>query len=392
MKMRAKGRGEREGNIQVSLGGAGDSSEFTLIFALDLLDSNNSRSLLVDYGPETGLALDDDVGHTQLAAESGGEDDEFNGSTSWAMTTSAAFLASMRAMMWLRPYLTNKGFLESYSTIRVRKCKREGRGYERSTNLGVVFLILGGGSSSGQETSLFLLLGLGTVLAEELEQLSGCVLVQSVENWAMAGGTLRRWWRMTFWRWSRTYSGHLTKWVRSVWGRMSWPMRGTIKMWTSRKDGKLNEMSVPIPKFLGVDSKSGFFFALVVLWAPKGAAAGYLPDPVLALGGWSLRRSQQSNPFERFLTIASRSSSAVSVRNRHGPAEERFTVEARRSKGQENKISRLFLGLKSFCGHFLWDGMRKGHPNGKLKEAWREGKVSTHYIVVNNYKTNKIPR
>ena len=39
----------------------------------------------------------------------------------------------------------------------------------------------------------------------------------------MAGGTFRRWWRMTFWRCRRTYSGHLTKRVKSVLGRMSWP-------------------------------------------------------------------------------------------------------------------------------------------------------------------------
>lgn len=45
-------------------------------------------------------------------------------------------------------------------------------------------------------------------------------------NWAIAGGTLRRWWRMTFWRCRRTYSGHLTKRVRSVTGWIDWPARG----------------------------------------------------------------------------------------------------------------------------------------------------------------------
>ena len=33
------------------------------------------------------------------------------GSTSCAITTREAFLASMRATMWLRPYLTKRGFL-----------------------------------------------------------------------------------------------------------------------------------------------------------------------------------------------------------------------------------------------------------------------------------------
>ena len=46
---------------------------------------------------------------------------------------------------------------------------------------------------------------------------------------------------------------------------------------------------VPIPKFLGRDSKRGFFAALVFLPVPKGLAAGFLPVLVV-LGGWSLRR------------------------------------------------------------------------------------------------------
>jgi len=67
------------------------------------------------------------------------------------------------------------------------------------------------------------------------------------------------------------------------------------------------EWWIPIPKFLASAWKRGFFFDLVVLLAPNGAAAGFLPDPGLALGGWSLRRSQQCY-LER-LTIAPRSSS-----------------------------------------------------------------------------------
>jgi hypothetical protein len=36
------------------------------------------------------------------------------GSTSSAMTTRLAFLASTRATTWLRPYLTKRGFLSSF--------------------------------------------------------------------------------------------------------------------------------------------------------------------------------------------------------------------------------------------------------------------------------------
>ena len=65
-------------NTQVGLGGANDGSGVTLVLALDFLDSNDSGDL-VDYSTETGLALDDDIGDTHLAAESRDEDDEFDG-------------------------------------------------------------------------------------------------------------------------------------------------------------------------------------------------------------------------------------------------------------------------------------------------------------------------
>jgi hypothetical protein len=66
-------------NTQVSLGSTDDGSEVTLVLALDFLDSDESGGLLVDYSTETGLALDDDIRDTHLAAESGQEDDELDG-------------------------------------------------------------------------------------------------------------------------------------------------------------------------------------------------------------------------------------------------------------------------------------------------------------------------
>jgi hypothetical protein len=70
---------EAEDNTQVSLGGADDGGEFTLVFALDLLDSDDCGGLLVDYSAEAGLAFYDNVGNTHLAAEGGEEDDELDG-------------------------------------------------------------------------------------------------------------------------------------------------------------------------------------------------------------------------------------------------------------------------------------------------------------------------
>ena len=50
-----------------------------MVLALDVLEGEDGRSLLVDNRAKTGLALDDDVGDTHLAAESGEEDNKLDG-------------------------------------------------------------------------------------------------------------------------------------------------------------------------------------------------------------------------------------------------------------------------------------------------------------------------
>ena len=64
---------------QVGLRGADESSELALVLALDILQGEDSGSLLVHDRTETGLALDDHVGYTHLAAERRKENDELNG-------------------------------------------------------------------------------------------------------------------------------------------------------------------------------------------------------------------------------------------------------------------------------------------------------------------------
>ena len=65
-------------NLQVRLRGADEGSKLTLILAADVLEGEDGSGLLVDDGAEAGLALDDDVGDTHLAAERGYENDELN--------------------------------------------------------------------------------------------------------------------------------------------------------------------------------------------------------------------------------------------------------------------------------------------------------------------------
>src|SRR5712671_861541 len=58
-------------------------------------------------------------------------------------------------------------------------------------------------------------------------------------------------------------------------------------------EGGMGKGSIPMEKFLGRASNSGFLATLVGLLAPNGAAAGFFPVPFLT-GGWSLRRGHQS--------------------------------------------------------------------------------------------------
>jgi hypothetical protein len=53
--------------------------ELGLVLGADLGESEDGSGLLVDNGTETGLALDDNVGDTHLAAEGGEEDNKLDG-------------------------------------------------------------------------------------------------------------------------------------------------------------------------------------------------------------------------------------------------------------------------------------------------------------------------
>ena len=91
-------------NSQVSLGSTNKRSKLPLILTFDFLKSDNGGRLLVYNNSERTAILRHRAGRKTMSSM---------GSTSSAMTTSAAFLASMRATMWLRPYLPKRGFLES---------------------------------------------------------------------------------------------------------------------------------------------------------------------------------------------------------------------------------------------------------------------------------------
>ena len=184
-KIRLDENAREPDNTQVSLGGADDGGEVTLVLALDFLDSDNSGGLLVNYSTETGLALDDDVGDTHLAAESGDEDDKFDGIDIMGDDDESGLLGLDEGNDVVKAILHEQGLLGVLYRTRVR---------DRTTMrieeiyLGVLLLILGSGSGGGQKTGLLVLFGFGAVLVKELEELSGGVLVQSVRELSNGGG------------------------------------------------------------------------------------------------------------------------------------------------------------------------------------------------------------
>ena len=206
------------GHVQVGLGRVDEGGEIALVLALDILESEDCGGLLVDNSAEAGLALDNDVWDAHLAAKRRKEHDELDRVNIMSDDDQRGFL----------------GLDESHAVVETRLDEK------RLLVLGGFFLF-GGSFCNGLETGLLLLLGLRTVpvsrlkrriesrrwIAHLLRSLKSCAAVflsRVLENWAMAGGTFRRCLRMTFWRWSRTYSGHFTKRVRSVLGRMSCPV------------------------------------------------------------------------------------------------------------------------------------------------------------------------
>ena len=106
--------------------------------------------LLVDDRAETGLALDDGVGDTHLAAEGGEEDDELNGVNIVGDEDESGLL----------------GLDEGDNVVETVL-----GGVRLLTDI-LLLLAIGDSGSLFGKTLLLLSLGLGTVLVEDLESLS----------------------------------------------------------------------------------------------------------------------------------------------------------------------------------------------------------------------------
>lgn len=112
----------------------------------------------MDNGTETSLALDDGVGDTHLAAESGEEDNQLNGVNVVGDQDEGGLLVLNEANDVVETVLDVVGLLGDI----------------------LLLLTLGDGGGLLDETLLLLGLGLRTVLGEELEGLGSSVAVQGV--------------------------------------------------------------------------------------------------------------------------------------------------------------------------------------------------------------------
>lgn len=129
----------------------------------------DKTDLLVDDGTETGLALDDGVGDTHLAAESRKEDDKLDGVNVVGDQDKSGLLGLNEGDNVVETVLDNVGLL------------------------GDILLLLALGDSGGLlgETLLLVGLGLRAVLVEELEGLGGSVAVKNVGELGDGRGDLQ---------------------------------------------------------------------------------------------------------------------------------------------------------------------------------------------------------
>jgi len=141
------------------------------------------------------------------------------------------------------------------------------------------------------ETSLLLLLGLGTILVGKLEELSGSILVERVRELGDCWRDFQALVEDDLLTLEANVLGPLDEASQILlrldilaWIRERSAIIPPCRLSVSKAGGLLDGRYPPMPKFLGVASKSGFWVFFWVLEAPKGAGAGFLPD--LALGGW----------------------------------------------------------------------------------------------------------
>jgi len=145
---------------EIGLGCTDNGGKITLILALHFLKSNHSRGLLVNNSTETSFAFYNDIRDTHLATKGREKDDELDGVNIMSNNDEGRLLGFNESDDVIETVFNKQGLL----CVLGRPCVGSGSG------------------SSRLQTSLLVLLRLGTVFIEEFEQLGSRVLVQSVRE------------------------------------------------------------------------------------------------------------------------------------------------------------------------------------------------------------------
>lgn len=156
---------------EVDFNGADQFGKFVLVFTPNLSESNNSGGLLVHNSAQSGLVLDDAVGHSHLAAESGDEDDQLNGVHVVSNDDQRSLLGFDQSNDVVKTVFDVDGLLANGFTL-----------------LGIT---LGDGLGLGAQTSLLLLTRLGAIFVHQAEKLSGGVFVEMIAELSNRWGDLQ---------------------------------------------------------------------------------------------------------------------------------------------------------------------------------------------------------
>lgn len=161
---------------QVGLGGADEVGKFALVLALHFLEGNDGSSLLVYNGTEASFALDNDIGDAHLTAQSRQENDQLDGVDVVSDDDEGSLLGFDEGDDMIQAIFSEQRLLRILKGHVIKKLSLKRVGYY------LRFVTSGNSLGCGLETLLLFLLSLRTVLVQELEQLSGRVLVESVRE------------------------------------------------------------------------------------------------------------------------------------------------------------------------------------------------------------------
>jgi hypothetical protein len=149
-----------QSSLQVRLSSGNDSAEVLLVFTLNILQSEDGGSLLVDDGAQTRLRLDNNVRDAHLAAESRKEDNKLNGVDIIGNNDKGSLLSLDEGNAVVQAIFDKEWLLG----VLTQKSKRVCPASTISFYLLFGVLVLCHSVSNGGEASLLFLFGLRSVL------------------------------------------------------------------------------------------------------------------------------------------------------------------------------------------------------------------------------------